>query len=158
MNFSSNVTSIVLAKLLSTNRSTITRLTNRGILKKTAKGYDVIASIAAHTAHREALVAARHGEGALGQARCKLVIEKAAMAAIQRARMESSVIPADEVTARWEASAVAVKTKFLAGPNKLGAVLAAESTPAGCAAILRNHVNENLESLSRGAYIQKAGS
>jgi phage terminase Nu1 subunit (DNA packaging protein) len=157
MDFPSHVTAIVLAKLLSTNKSTVTRLTSRGVFRKTGRGYDVISSIAAHTAHKESLVAAKHGEGAYGKARAQLTIEKAHMARLQREKMEGSVIAADEVEARWLATNTAVKTKFIAMPSKLAAQLAEESSPARCQMILRDSVYENLEDLSRGEFVQKAG-
>ena len=78
------------------------------------------------------------------------------MAALQRAKMEGSAIPALEVEERWTSTCAAIKNKFVGMPSKLAAQLATESTPAGCQKILRDEVNENLEDLSRGEFVQKA--
>jgi phage terminase Nu1 subunit (DNA packaging protein) len=155
MDCPANVTSIVLAKLLSTNRSTVTRLTNQGVLKKSALGYNVVSSIASHTAHRERLVAAKAGEGAYGRARAALVTEKAQIARMQREKMQGSMIAADEATERWSNTCENMKTKFLATPAKLARQLAEESSPAKCQKLLRDATCENLETLSRGEFIPK---
>jgi hypothetical protein len=154
--FPSHVSGLALAKLLSVNLRTITRLTTQNIFRKTAKGYDVIESIAAHRAHAEGLISEKQGKGEYGKARSALMIEKARMARMAREKMEGSSIPAPEVEERWVGTCTAVKNKFLGTPNKLAAQLAAESTPAGCQRILRDEIYENLEDLSRGEFIRKA--
>jgi phage terminase Nu1 subunit (DNA packaging protein) len=154
--FPSHVSAIVLARLLSVNQRTITRLITKGVLRKTAHGFDVIESIAAHRAHCESLMAAKQGKGDYGRARSALMIEKAHMARLQRERMEASVIDAGEVEARWTTTTAAVRNKFVGMPSKLAPQLAEESNPGKCAAIMRSEVYENLEDLSRGTFVQKA--
>jgi phage terminase Nu1 subunit (DNA packaging protein) len=157
--FPKNVSVIALAKLLSVDRRTVTRLTTGGVLRKSARGgYDVIESIAAHRAHCESVVAAKHGEGALGKARAEYMTEKARMARLTRERMEGAVIAADEAEARGVALVTATKNKFVGMPAKLAGQLAAETSPAKCQLILRAHVNENLEDLTKGRFVQKATS
>jgi hypothetical protein len=154
--FPSHVSGLALAKLLSVNQRTITRLSTQGILRKTAKGYDVIESIAAHRAHAEGQISEKAGKGEYGKARSALMIEKARMARMAREKMEGSSIPAQEVEERWVGTCTAVKNKFLGTPNKLAAQLATESTAAGCQRLLRDEIHENLEDLSRGAFIRRA--
>jgi hypothetical protein len=78
------------------------------------------------------------------------------MARMAREKMEGSSIPAQEVEERWVGTCTAVKNKFLGTPNKLAAQLATESTAAGCQRLLRDEIHENLEDLSRGAFIRRA--
>jgi hypothetical protein len=154
--FPSHVPAADLARLFSVTRGAITKLVNKRVLRKTPRGFEVIASFAAYLAYKEGLVAAKHGGGPFGEARTRLLVEKANMAALQRAKMEGSSIPAQEAEERWVGTCTAVKNKFLGTPNKLAAQLAEESNPGKCATILRDEINENLEDLSRGEFIQKA--
>jgi phage terminase Nu1 subunit (DNA packaging protein) len=158
MDFPSHVPEIVIAKLLSVNRRTVAKLVTKGILRKTARGFDTIESIAAHLAYQISLVAKKHGEGDYGRARSALMLEKARMARLQREKMEGSAIDSAEVEARWTTTIAATKSKFVGMPSKLAGRLAEESTPAKCAEILRAEVYENLEDLHRGKFVQKATS
>jgi phage terminase Nu1 subunit (DNA packaging protein) len=153
--FPSHVGAGVLARLLSTNERTITRLIANGVLRKSAGGFDVIESFASYLAYREGLIAKQHGQGAYGEGRAKLITERAIMARLQRERMEGSMIGAEEVTERWSQTCSAVKTRFLASPSKLARQLAETSSPAECQRILRDEAHENLEALARGAFIPK---
>jgi phage terminase Nu1 subunit (DNA packaging protein) len=153
--FPSHVGAGVLAKLIGKDERTVTRLITKGIFRKTPREFDVVESFASYCAYREGLAAAKQGEGELGQARTRLMIEKARMAAIQRARLEASVIDAEEVTERWSNTCANVKTRFLASPSKLARQLAETSSPAECQRLLRNDVHENLEALARGEFIPK---
>jgi phage terminase Nu1 subunit (DNA packaging protein) len=154
--FPSHVSAADLARLFSVTRGAITKLVNKRVLRKKARGFEVISSFASYLAYREGLVAAKHGGGPFGEARTRLLVEKANMAQLQREKMEGSAIPAPEVEERWTSTCAAIKNKFVGMPSKLAAQLATESTPAGCQKILRDEVNENLEDLSRGEFVQKA--
>src|ERR1700737_1039686 len=118
MDFPSHVPEIVIAKLLSVNRRTVAKLVTKGILRKTARGFDTIESIAAHLAYQISLVAKKHGEGDYGRARSALMLEKARMARLQREKMEGSAIDSAEVEARWTTTIAATKSKFVGMPSK----------------------------------------
>jgi phage terminase Nu1 subunit (DNA packaging protein) len=153
--FPSHVPIGILARLIGISERQVTILIAKNIFRKTPRGMDVIECIAAHTAYREGLAATKQGEGEFGRARTRLMIEKARMAALQRAKMESSVLDVSEVTERWSNTCSNVKTRFLASPAKLARQLAETSSPSECQRLLRDEVHENLSTLARGDFIPK---
>jgi phage terminase Nu1 subunit (DNA packaging protein) len=148
-------TAIDLARLLSVNRLTVSRLESKGVLRRTARGYDLRENFASYVAYKESLISKQHGQGAYGEGRAKLITERAIMARIQREKMEGSVLDVEEVTERWSLTCANVKTRFLASPSKLARQLAETSSPAECQRLLRDEAHENLEALARGDFLPK---
>jgi hypothetical protein len=157
MNFPPKVSTSALAKLLSVNERTITKLVEKKVLRREARGtFDTIESIAAFVAHRESIVAAEHGVGVYGKARAQLYLERAKTARIHREKLEGELLPRDEVLAMMTHTFTVIKTRLLGIGAKIASRLAVERTPGGCARLVHAEVYEALSELSTcEIYLQK---
>jgi phage terminase Nu1 subunit (DNA packaging protein) len=147
MDFPRHVTAAVLARLLSVNKSTVSKLTAKRVFRKTPRGFDVVESIAAHCAHTASLVAKAHGEGAYGQARTSLVKERIASARLNRLEKEGKLVHVNTVADMWGKIFVVVRTAFMRLPVTAAPRLTGLKLPMQAQQILDPMVRDILQEL-----------
>lgn len=112
-----------LADLLGVHERTIRDLAGDGHVVKVAKGqYDRDASIRRYCTHLREIAAGRGGESGvatLTTERARLAREQADAAALKNAAARGDMVPAAEVTARWSAILVGVRSRILAIPSRV---------------------------------------
>jgi phage terminase Nu1 subunit (DNA packaging protein) len=150
MNLPRKVSTSGLATLLSVDERTVGKLVAKKILVREARGtFDVVDSIAAFIAHREAVVAAEHGVGAYGKARAQLYLERARAARMKREELEGALLPAGDVLAFNVGIVSVARNRMLAIPSKLAAQLVGIRTAGAAEALVRAEIYEALEGLSK---------
>jgi phage terminase Nu1 subunit (DNA packaging protein) len=150
MGYMQKVTTSDLAAILGITERRIGHLVVKKILKRESRGtFDLVDSIQAFIAHREAVVSAQHGVGAYGKARADLYRERAKMARLQREKLEGELIAKVDIIAMNTAIATVVKTKILAIGSKIAPRLVMIPTPAQIESLLRAEHVDALEELSQ---------
>lgn len=82
------------------------------------------------------------------EARTRKVNAEAEIAELELAKIQGSLVVAEDVVKAWEDVLGAVKAKMFAVPTKGAPVVAAESEAGKCQAILEDLIREALEELS----------
>jgi len=85
----------------------------------------------------------------LTRARARLASNKAAIAEMQRRKLEGELVPVDEVDRAWAGMIAMARARLLAIPAKCAARVGMCKTTAEVATILRQEVHEALNELSR---------
>jgi phage terminase Nu1 subunit (DNA packaging protein) len=93
--------------------------------------------------------AAASSTATLTRARARLASSKAAIAEMQRRKMEGELVPLDQVEAAWASMIATARAKLLAIPAKCAARVGMCQTTAEVATILRQEVHAALDELSR---------
>jgi phage terminase Nu1 subunit (DNA packaging protein) len=139
-----------LAAVLGITERAVTKLVDRKILHREARGcFDLADSVQAYIAHREAVVAAQHGMGAYGKARAELTLERARLMRLNREELEGRLVPVTEVITAGTAVATTIKTRVLGVAAKIAPQLINLRTPAQAQAIVYEANWEALDELSK---------
>jgi phage terminase Nu1 subunit (DNA packaging protein) len=139
-----------LATLLGVTERAVTKLVAKKILHREQRGsFDLVDSVQAFIAHREAVVAAQHGTGTYGRARAQLYLERARLARLKREELEGTLGRIDEFFTATVAVNSAIRNRLLAVPSKAAPRLVNLKTAQEAQAIVRGEIYEALETLSQ---------
>lgn len=139
-----------ICKILDLSPQRITQLVNEGIIPRHARGrYELIPVVRGYIAYlRRRAVKGDAPTGDLTSHRTRLTAARADLAEMEKAQMENRLIPAEDISAAWEAMTANMRSKMLAIPSKAApAVYAAESLNEA-KSILKDEINEALAELS----------
>jgi phage terminase Nu1 subunit (DNA packaging protein) len=148
-NFPKTVSASDLSILLGVTVQRIGQLVDHKILRREGRGFNVADAVVAFIAHRESVVAAKHGVGDFGKARAALYLERARMARIKRETLEATLVPALEVIAFNTSIVGAVRSRMLSIPAKAASRLVGLKTASAAEVIVRAELIEGLEELSQ---------
>ena len=150
MDLPTKVSTADLAKLLSVNERTITKLVDKKVLRRESRGtFDTVDAVAAYVAHREGVVAAEQGVGDYGKARAQLYLERARAARIKREQLEGSLVKVADVVAFNVGIVTLVKNRLLGVPTKVAPRLVGLKNAAEAEALVRAEVYEALTEIAR---------
>jgi len=139
-----------LAEVLGISPRTVTKLVDKKVLVRNGYGsFDLHSAVQSYVSHREAIVAAEHGQGGYGRARTALYQERARMARIQRQEIEGEMIPTKEVIAMNTAIAATVRTRMLSVGPKVAPRLVGLKSAGEAEAIISSEITKSLEEISR---------
>jgi|SRR5215470_18541223 len=150
MTLPQKVSTSVLAAVLGITERAVTKLVSQGVLQREARGcFDLVDSVQAYIAHREAVVAAQHGMGAYGKARAELTLERARLMRLKREELEGKLISRDAMIAAGSAICTTVKSRILGAASKLAPQLVNLKTPAQAQQLVYDELWQSLDELAR---------
>ena len=82
------------------------------------------------------------------EARTRKVTAEAEIAELELAKIQGSLVAADDVVKAWEDTLGALKAKLLSVPTKGAPIISTETDTAVCQRIMEDLINEALEELS----------
>jgi len=82
------------------------------------------------------------------EARTRKVTAEAEIAELELAKIQGSLVAADDVVKAWEDVLGALKAKLLSVPTKGAPILSTETETAVCQRVMEDLINEALEELS----------
>jgi phage terminase Nu1 subunit (DNA packaging protein) len=146
-----------LSKLLGINARTITKLVDKGILKRLRHVvFDLVDAVQSYVAYKEGLAEEKHEQGAMGQAQLELIREKITLLRMERETKAGQLIPAPDII-RFNVKFIQVcKHILLAIPSKHAPRLTNIKETSRIEMILRGAINEALESLQQLLNVAKS--
>jgi len=141
-----------ICKLLDLTPQSIARLVNDGIIPRHSRGrYELVPCVRGYIKFlRERALKgdAASVTGDLTSHRTRLTAARADLAEMEKAQMENRLIPAEDISAAWEAMTANMRSKLLAIPSKAAPAVYAADSLNEAKSILKDEINEALAELS----------
>ena len=141
-----------ICKLLDLTPQSIARLVNDGIIPRHSRGrYELVPCVRGYIKFlRERALKgdASSVSGDLTSHRTRLTAARADLAEMEKAQMENSLIPAEDIASAWEAMTSNMRSKMLAIPSKAAPAVYAADNLNEAKSILKDEINEALAELS----------
>lgn len=148
MTLTSKLTQTQFGAIVGISQPTVSDLLKRGVLTPGSTGQQWITEYCAHL--REiAAGRASDGDHDLVAERARLAHHQANIAELQEAATRKTLIPADQVRAKWQDMTAAARARLLALPTRIASSCAGKE-PADIEREARALVYQALEELARG--------
>jgi phage terminase Nu1 subunit (DNA packaging protein) len=138
-----------LAQVLGVDDRTVRRLVKKGVLARSAQGFELADAIKCYVTHRESVAAEQAGAGEYGKARTELVKEQVRKAKREREIAEGAFMAIDEVHDTWAKVTVLIRNRFMALPVRSAPLLVGLKNPIEAQLILDPMVREILTELAQ---------
>jgi phage terminase Nu1 subunit (DNA packaging protein) len=142
----------VIARLLNLSERQVYMLAHEGRIPRAKRGrYDPVACVRQYVTHLREVAAGRStqsGVGDLVAERARLAREQADGQAMKNEQARGKLVPADEAEAAHIAVHSAVQRRLLGVPKRVAPLVAVESEPRACEAILREYIHEALQAVA----------
>lgn len=138
-----------LAGLLDITPRRLAMLAAEGHVPAAKRGiYQVRPTIHGYLRYLHELAEVKDGSGTLTSQRARLTQAKADIAEMQRRRLLSEMLPADQVATAWAAIVNRVRARLLAIPSKFAPRVVITRKPADAQVVLQNAIDEALGELA----------
>ena len=143
-----------IAEVLMLSERRVQQLTKDGTLPRLEKGrYELAPVVQAYVAHLRARSLGNHADI---DGKVRLIKARADIAELELAQRRGELVSPDILETNLVALLIEVRTRLMAVPSSAAARIPSTLQPAEIEAIIRDHIDEALEALSRTEFIADA--
>lgn len=140
----------VIAKLLLLTDRRVTQLVQEGVIPRAERGrYELAPAVQGYIKYlKERAIGADLPGDAAGEHKVRLLKARADIAEMEAERLAGDLAPADDVERAWAAAVGRFRQRSLAIPPKAAPLVAVETEPEACHAIIETFIHEALAELA----------